>query len=170
MFPLALMLAFATPIGVIVALLVGVGILGTVAQFGAYTPAQQNNLLALISPTFNSDTHTANFTLTTAQLLSSMDVTLSLTGAAGGGVAATTPTAALMIAAIAALLGYTPPIGFSILLTFNNTTGQTVTLTAGTGVTINGTATVANNVSRTWSLKVASLTTVTIQNLYSGTV
>ena len=52
---------------------------------------------------------------------------------------------------------------------FNSSTGV-ITLTAGTGVTITGTATVAVNAERVLVVTVTSPTTVAIQSVYSGTI
>lgn len=58
-------------------------------------------------------------------------------------------------------------VGFFLQL-INNNTG-TLTLTNGTGVTINGTATALTNTSRQFIVTVTSPTAVTFQNVGSGT-
>lgn len=97
--------------------------------------------------TRNSNT---GVTLTAAELLSGY---IKRTGAAGGGISDTLPTADALVAAMANLNGGSfdslAGLGFEFL--FNNTVGQTITLAApaSEGVTIStaasGTSTVANN-------------------------
>ena len=72
--------------------------------------------------------------------------------------------------------GVNPPPGVPNLynvtytLTIVNTNAGTLTLTAGTGVTLSGTTTVVTASSRTYLVTVTSPTTVTIQGMYtSGT-
>ena len=100
-------------------------------------------------------------TLTAAQLLGG----LILRDPAGAGRADVTPTAALIIAALAQ--GGT---GNAFEFTIRNTAddAETITLTAGEGVTISGTATIAQNNSKRFLVVVTSGTTVTIYSL--GTV
>ena len=67
------------------------------------------------------------------------------TGAATGAVTDTTDTAANLVAAYNAS---DTQVGSSFLLGINNTTGQTLTLAAGSGVTVSGTATINDNNTR----------------------
>jgi hypothetical protein len=60
-------------------------------------------------------------------------------------------------------------VNLTYLLTILNSDGSTLTLSAGTGVTITGTATMATATSRTYLVTVTSSTSVTLQNVGSGT-
>ncbi len=95
-------------------------------------------------------------TLTPAQSVANV---LDHSGAPGGGVTVTTPTAAQMLAALPSTI---PPDGYaSEFFYLNDSLGQTVTLVGGTGVTIIGTATIATATNRFYVL---------IANVNAGTV
>ena len=92
----------------------------------------------------------------------------------------TTDTAANIIAALlqqlqANSVGFQPNGGtianeaFVVTLINNNTSSGAITLSAGTGVTLSGTATIAITTTRTFLVTVTSPTTVTFQNIGSGT-
>lgn len=100
-------------------------------------------------------------TYTAAELLGG----LILRDPAGGARSDVTPTAALIIAAITQA-----GVGNSFEFTIRNTAdgAETITLTAGTGVTLSGTMTIAQNNSKRFLCVVTSSTTVTIYSL--GTV
>ncbi len=102
-----------------------------------------------------------NLTLTAAQLLGG----LILRDPAGGARTDTTPTAALLIAAITQA-----KTGNSFEFTIRNTAGaaETITVAAGSDVTLSGTMTIAQNNSKRFLAVVTSGTTVTIYSL--GTV
>lgn len=76
----------------------------------------------------------------------------------------TTRTAAQMFADMGAIVGQAYEVGIM------NTSGGTITLVGGTGVTITGTATIANNAVRWYEVVFNSATTMTFQNIGSGTV
>lgn len=61
-------------------------------------------------------------------------------------------------------------VGDSYMLLITNTSGGTTTLTAGTGVTITGTATLATNTTRLFNVKFVSATAVTFQSVNIGTI
>jgi hypothetical protein len=61
-------------------------------------------------------------------------------------------------------------IGDSYVLEITNTSGGTTTLTAGTGVTLTGTMTMATNTTRRFNVKVTGAATVTIQSTGVGTI
>jgi len=96
---------------------------------------------------YNAATNTTSFTMTAAQMgltgVGSETAVLDCTGTLGSGQNITTLTAALMWAALAA-----PVNGQAyVLRIINNSSGAfSWTLVGGTGVTINGTATIAQNV------------------------
>lgn len=94
---------------------------------------------------------------------------LNRTGSPAGGVTETTPTAAQIIAA----LPNTIPLDGTYQFKFryiNNSLGQTVTWTGGSGVTVTGTATIATNAWREFLLTVDSPTAVTFTNLGGGSL
>ena len=61
-------------------------------------------------------------------------------------------------------------VGDSYTLLVINTSGGTTTITAGTGVTLTGTMTLATNTTRLFNVKFVSLTAVTIQSISIGTI
>lgn len=71
----------------------------------------------------------------------------------GGAISDTTPTAAQLIAAMGA-----PPVGVGKRITINNQRTGTLTLLAGTGVTLVSTTTVGSNQCRDYLLRVTSVT------------
>jgi len=91
------------------------------------------------------------------------------TGTPAGAVTDTTDTATNIIGDLG--LGYSilnNTIGSSLRFRYINTTGQTITLDGGTGVTMSGTKTIATNTWRDFMFSVNSGTTATITNLGSG--
>ena len=98
--------------------------------------------------------------------------------ATSGATALTTDTAANIIANIVASIqanakgAYPAPsvVGFTSFVSVRNTNAGTLTLSAGTGVTITGTATLATGVQRNYLLTVTSGTAVTLQDLGGSTV
>ena len=104
------------------------------SHFGLQDPRLQTVCMPLMTPTTISTA--ANVTLTAAQLLNG----LILRDGNGGARTDTLPTAALLVEAIQGAM-----VGTSFYLEFRNTTSTAVaiTLAAGTGCTISGTATVA---------------------------
>jgi hypothetical protein len=61
-------------------------------------------------------------------------------------------------------------VGDSYVLEITNTSGGTTTLTAGTGVTLTGTMTMATNTTRRFNVLVTAATTLTIQSTGVGTI
>lgn len=100
-------------------------------------------------------------TYTAAQLLGG----LILRDPAGAGRSDVTPTAALIIAA---LPGYAVGDSFEFTIRNDADAAETITLTAGTGVTLSGTMTIAQSNSKRFLCRVASASAVTIYSL--GTV
>jgi len=100
-------------------------------------------------------------TYTAAQLIGG----LILRDPNGGARSDVSPTAALIIAAIGG-----QKIGTSFEFTIRNTAdaAETITVTAGTGVTLSGTMTIAQNNSKRFLVLITAATTVTIYSL--GTV
>lgn len=132
--------------------------LATVELVGPFPPS----LGTLIGLTTVSTVETAGAaTYTAAQLLGG----LILRDCAGGARSDVTPTAALIIAAMRQA-----GIGNSFEFTIKNTSdaAETITVTAGTDVTLTGTMTIAQNNSKRFLCVVTASTTVTIYSL--GTV
>lgn len=120
---------------------------------------------------YTARTDTAAATLTAAQAVGAQQVVVNMTGALAAGAALNLPATAALIAA----LPWTDPnvvkVGTSFVLrVINNSSGAYAwTLTAGdANTTISGTATIAQNTFRDFLVKVASATTITIQNIGSG--
>lgn len=120
---------------------------------------------------YKTSAATGNTTLAAASLTGGQnEVDLALTGALAAAATATTDTAANITAAIPSLL---LKIGYSYKLRIiNESSGAFAwTVTGGTGVTVNGTATIAQN---TWRDFVATVTAVgtpavTLQAVGTGT-
>jgi len=94
---------------------------------------------------------------------------LNRTGSPGGAVTETTPTAAQIISALprSRVTDGTYQFRFRYI---NNAMGQTATWTAGTGVTVTGTATIATSAWRDFLVTVDSATACTFTNLGGGTL
>lgn len=116
---------------------------------------------------YSTNAGTGAVTLTTANVFGGAVLqALSLTGAQSGGVNATTPTAAAWLTAIGAFF-----VGQDYVLRVLNTgSGQTITLTGGTNVTVTGTATIANNTWREFIVTVTSATAITLQEIGGGSI
>lgn len=119
---------------------------------------------------YHADANASAHVLSAANLTgSSTSVVLALTGALAAGANATTDTAAAIVAAMASA-----GVGASYKLRVINESSGAFdwTLVGGTGVTVKGTATVAQN---TWREFVVSVTAVgsapavTLQNVGTGT-
>ena len=113
-------------------------------------------------------TNTSGFTATAAQLTGGSVMTvLNLTGALGAGANITTDTAA----AIIAVLQSPVVVGQSYMLRIINSSSANFawTVVGGTGVTVNGTATIAQNTWRDFTVTVATATTITMQAVGTGT-
>lgn len=80
----------------------------------------------------------------------------------GIGAAALTTRTAAQIIADAALSGF--GVGDSWLVIITNTNAGTLTVTAGAGVTVNGTATVAQNTGRIFVCTITGAAAVTLQS------
>jgi len=102
-------------------------------------------------------------TLTAAQLLGG----LILEDPNGGAVTVTTPTATLIVNAIAEC-----KVGSSFEFTIRNTAdaAEAITVAAGTGVTISGTATIGQNNSKRFLVAVTAVTSPAVTIYSLGTV
>ena len=118
-------------------------------------------------------------TFVAANLVGAADNYLAASGNTGAQ-AVTLDTAVNIVNAFIAALqtnaanAFPPPQGvvgstFTVTIINNNTSSGVITLSGGTGVTITGTNTLAITTSRTFVVTITSLTTVTFQNVGSGT-
>jgi len=121
---------------------------------------------------YNTDTSTAAHTVVAAKLTGgASQVTLAMTGALTVAATATTDTATNIVAAIPTAQRY---VGSSYKLrVINESSGAFAwTIAGGTGVTITGTATVAQNTWREFQVSITALgatPAVTFQNVGTGT-
>lgn len=124
-------------------------------------PVKANDFM-LKKTTVTVDATAGARTYTAAEILGG----LILRDPAGAGRSDVTPTAAQIVAA----LGPEPQVGDSFEFTIRNTAdlAETITVTAGSGVTLSGTMTIAQNNSKRFLAVVTSLAAVTIYSL--GTV
>lgn len=118
---------------------------------------------------YHADATVGAHVLTAANLTgSSNDVILALTGALTGAANATTDTAANIVAAMAS-----PAVGAAYRLRIINESSAnfTWTVVGGSGVTVTGTATIAQNTWREFVVTVTNVGTpaVTLQNVGTGT-
>lgn len=123
----------------------GAPVQSVVGQTGAVTAAQ---ISAAIGTLVTRNQSVATVDSATGVTLSAADMVggwILRTGAATGAITDTTDTAANLVAAYNAS---DTQVGSSFLLGINNTTGQTLTLAAGSGVTVAGTATINNDNTR----------------------
>src|SRR5215831_8922637 len=115
---------------------------------------------------YSAATNTTSFTATAAQFAGTNFCVLNCTGTLGSGQNITTPTAAAIIAAMGS-----PLVGGNYRLRIINSSGGAFswTVVAGSGVTINGTATIAQNTWRDFLVTVATASTITMQSIGTGT-
>lgn len=150
-------------------------------SLGVFTSDYYNAACVLPVGQYNTTAATSG-TIAAANLAGGQDTYLLSSAAT----ALTTDTAANIIARLQnavivqyAANGYLPPgpgaagvpnlLNLNYLFTLINTDGSTLTLSAGTGVTITGTATVATTTSRQYLVTVTGPSTVTFQNLGGST-
>lgn len=139
---------------------------------GVFTDTVYNISAVLPMLKFTS-TSQASGTITAASLASATENYISQSGAT----ALTTDTAANIINQLVSSIQSAAPIlqptpasvqGVTFTVYIRNTNGGTLTVSAGTGVTITGTATLATTVERQYLVTVTSPTTVTFQDLGGG--
>lgn len=145
---------------------------GTEQDFSAFNENENRGGLGLYGPlsvsfeTINPTTAADTATLTVAQLLGGL-----ITGTPTAAANYTLPTATLIVAALGSWSN--PYIGQSFEFTIKNTSAgaNTITAVAGTGVTLTGTATVAQNAIKRFRLVVTNVITptVTVYSLGSST-
>jgi hypothetical protein len=124
----------------------------------------------LAGPTvaYNTNNATASTTLTAAEMTGgTVDVIAAMTGSLTAAATLTTDTAANIVAAASPNM----PVGVQYKLRIINESSAAFawTLAGGTGVTITGTATIAQDTWREFIVDITSATTVTLQNIGTGT-
>ncbi len=102
-------------------------------------------------------------TLTAAQIVGGL---VQLNTGASGGFTITTPTASGIIAELGATIPLDGTFSKQIDIV-NNNVGQTGTLTAGTGVTLVGTMSIATDTKRSFVLRALNSAAVSITNIGS---
>lgn len=141
------------------------------ANFGLEAMNHNLNMYAMSALLTISTASTTSATLTALQLIGTfvggMSGIIKLSGSAGSGFTLTTDTAADIISQFGPTVNMDG--SFSIVRRFQAAVGQTVTVAGGTGVTITGTATIADGAWRDYLVTVASPTTVTFTNMGGGT-
>ena len=139
------------------------------AQWASATAAQISNLASVGAFGLTTNTNTSAFTLAASQVDGANDISaVALTGTLGAGATVTLPTVAAAIAANSALQnGQT-----TILRLLNQSSANYAwTLAAGTGYTLTGTATVAQNAYRDFLITYnVTAGTATVQTIGGGTV
>lgn len=123
---------------------------------------QANKELVLANDVVTAVANAAGVTLTVAGLTSSI---ILRSGAAG--VSDLTPTAAALVAAVPNVA-----VGDCFDLVIRNTNTGTLTLVAGTGVTLEGTTTVAQDYARRYQVRFTNVTSgaqaVTISGIFTA--
>lgn len=125
-----------------------------------------NTINPLANEQYNTNAATSATTATAASMAGSNDCTLNMTGTLAGAANLTTPTAAALIAQAG-----NAPVGSSWRVRIMNTSGGNFawTMVGGTGVTVNGTATIAQNAWRDFQVTVGASSTITMQAIGGGT-
>lgn len=126
------------------------------AQSGPYVPG-----------VYSAATDTADFVATTGQLAGAQLVVLELTGVLAAGANITTPSATDLEATLpGALVGQS----WVVRLVHSGSGAFAWTLVGGTGVTVAGTATVAQGDWREWLVTLTGAAAITMQSIGGGTV
>lgn len=140
---------------------------------GPATTTTLNTYLATTPPNgtqqYYTNTATSAVTVLAAQLMLGDLVVLNMTGTLGAGANLTTDTAANMAAALAGY-GTAPTATIAYILRIINSSGGAFswTVVGGTGVTVNGTATIAQNTWREFLVTISGGNTVTMQAIGTG--
>lgn len=131
--------------------------IGTLPMIKLTTTAQVSGVLAASAITGATEVYVVQTGATALTTDSAANIIAALVGAMQVSAAGNQPTAATAQ-------------GITYSLSLWNQNGGTLTLTAGAGVTISGTATLATTVERQYAVTVTSPTTVTITNLGGAVV
>jgi len=143
-----------------------------VSQGGAGGTASAQDIADFVASALGSSlssiTAPTGQTLTVAQVASgAQDIFINRSGPTAA-FTDTTPTAAQIISSMKAALGQNLPIGYGWFMQITNASGFTETLAGGSGVVINGTATIATATSRGFFVTITGAATVTMTNVGSG--
>jgi len=133
---------------------------------GAMDASLALDILTVMGSQFNS-TALLNAALTAGLMTGAMEVYLTTT--ANGANALTTRSANQLYADLQAAFGLQNVNGMTFDFQITNSGNNTVTLTAGSGITLTGTMTILTNTCRTFCVTVTSPNAITIQNTGSGT-
>jgi hypothetical protein len=127
-------------------------------------------LSTLLTPQYNAVSGNTPLTLLAAKIAGAQEVTVNLTAALAGAGTVTTDTAANIIAAIPVTLnGSAVGVSFRLRIINSSSGAFAWTVAGGTGVTITGTATIAQNTWREFIVTVTGAATVTLQSIGTGT-
>lgn len=138
----------------------------TDATHAVFNHVQTVPLVNLPSTQYAAATNTSGFTATGAQVAGAADVTLNLTGAMGADANIQLPAAVDLVAAIPnARAG----MSFKLRIINSSSVNHVWTATTNTGLTLNGTMTMAQNTFRDFYVTLTSLTAVAIQAIGTGT-
>jgi UDP-N-acetylmuramyl tripeptide synthase len=136
------------------------------AKQGAVDASFALDILQLLSAQFSA-TNVSAAVIPAGLITGTAEVYLSSTGA--NGTTITTRTAAQLYADLQAATGLANINGWSYQLRITNTSGGITTLGAGTGVTLTGTMTIANNTFRDFVVTVNNPNSITITSVGTGT-
>jgi len=141
----------------------------SITHSGAFDASAAADIIEATSAQF-ATTALSNFTASAGQLTGSHLNALQCT--ANGANAVTTRTASQLIADLQAEYGVPIVIdgSFTFVTRITNSGNSTVTLTAGAGVTITGTATIATGAWRDFAVTIGPGAAVTFQNIGGGTL
>lgn len=162
------------PLGIVALLalagvaVVGINVTDPVSNFGAWTDRGMLQLMTLCGSLYNTYNVAGAATIASGYLTGALSVFLVSTNAAP--TTQTTQTAAQLYADLCAAFGIGKiSINFTYDLQITNTGAGTFTLAGGTGVTVTGTATIAQNTTRQFVVQVQGPTAITITSVGVGT-
>lgn len=176
MYPLAFAFLFLShPVGLLM-LLTCLGLIGMAINaaapmqtFGAFTPQTAQQIFALAGSLYQTFAAGVVAQTIPAGVITGA-LTIYLNSAATTPGNQTTRTAVQLYADLLAAFGLPAlPAGFTYELIITQTGAGTMTLVGGTGVTITGTATIAQNTTRTFVVQVTSPSAITITSVGTGT-
>jgi hypothetical protein len=152
----------------VVGLAVNAAYSGPVVNYGALTPPGVSQIAGITGVLYNTFAASVTTGTIAAGILTGA-TTIYLNSASTTPGNQTTRTAAQLIADLTAALGFPVPIGYTWEITITQTGAGTMTLVAGTNVTLTGTMTIANATTRQFVGQVTSATAVTITSVGTGT-
>lgn len=146
----------------------------TTTNPGPATTSSPNSFLATTPPNgtnqYYTNTATAAVTVLAAQLMMGDLVVLNMTGTLGAGANLTTDTASNMAVNLPNYSLAATATASYVLRIINSSSGAfSWTVVAGTGVTLTGTATIAQNTWREFLVTISGGNAVTMQSIGTGT-